>query len=177
MRVFMKNNKRLIISLIAAIISISIICIISIAYNFLGGFYYCRVIEYNSILGEEQTIEVSGEGAFTTCCNFSGSLVVNTNINQPIFVKTISTKEPLYLRAKFGIINIEIPNGKMFGYTNWVQATDGYLYFNQPIMQNEKVGLASTITSNVQQDLKSSENYIMYFIVEASKTPYEYEAV
>lgn len=173
----MKKNKGLIISLIAGLILVSIVCAVSITYNFLGGFYYCRVIEYNSLLGEEQTIEVSGEGSFVTCCNFSGSLVINSNIKQPLYVKTISTKEPLYLRAKFGIINIEIPNGKMFGYTNWVQANDGYLYFNQPIMQNEKVGLANTVTANVQSQLKSSENYIMYFVIEASKTPYEYETI
>ena len=173
----MKKHKGLVISLIAGLVLVSLMCIVSIAYNFLGGFYYCRVLEYNTILGEKQTIEVSGEGAFISACNFSGSIVINTNIKQEVYVKTTAISEPLNLRAKFGIHNINMQEGLMFGFSNWVQASDGYLYFNQAVNPNETVGLCNTVTANVQSQLKSSENYIMYFVVEASTSPYEYEAV
>lgn len=173
----MKKHKGVIVSLVAVVILLSLVCAISITYNFLGGFYYCRVIEYNKVLGEKQTIEVEGEGAYVVCCNFSGSIVINTDIKQPIDVLVTEVETPLYLRAKFGINSINTTNAQMFGYANWVQAVDGYLYFNQTVNSNERVGLCNTVSADVQMELKSSENYVMYFVVEASENEWTYEAI
>lgn len=171
----MKKHKGLVVSLIAGIVLLAILATVSIVYNFLGGFYYCRVIEYDKVLGEDQTVEITGEGAFVVACNFSGSLVLDVNIKQPINVLSLSDDE-LYLRAKAGINSFNA-NVLMFGYTNWVQATDGYVYFNQLVQKNENVGLCNTLGTNMQMNLKSSKNYILYFVVEASKTPYNYDVI
>lgn len=172
-----KSKKTLIISLIAVIVLLSISTVVSVVYNFLGGFYYCRVIHYDKMLGEEQTVLVDGEGAFACACNFSGSLVVGANINQIINVEVGKVDEPLFLRAKYKVNGFEQNPGFLFGYINWTLAEDGYLYFNQPINSYERVGLCNTIKLNLQTELKSSTNYIIIFVVEASSLPWEYQAV
>ena len=172
-----KKVNKLTITLIAVIILLTIIAGVSIVYNFLGGFYYCRVIEYDTILGEEQTIIVDGEGAFVSACNFSGSLVVDADIKQAINIQTKELENSLYLRAKCYVNEFETKQALMFGYSNWIEASDGYLYFNQPIQSYSKVGLCNTLRLNIQNNLKSSTNYVMLFIVESSENPYEYQAV
>ena len=65
----------------------------------------------------------------------------------------------------------------MYGLVNWVQASDGYLYFNQLVTKNQKIGLCNEVYMSVQMELKSNEDYIMYFVVESAGTAWEYEAV
>jgi len=172
-----KYKKGVIPSYIAVIILLGVCLAVSVVYNFLGGFYYCRVIEYDKMLGEEQTIEITGEGAFACACNFSGSLVVGANINQIINVQSSNLDQPLYLRAKYKVNEFDFEPGFLFGYTNWIQGTDGYLYFNQPLTAYTKVGLCNEIKIGIQMELKSSTNYIMLFIVEASAQPWDFQAV
>ena len=173
----LKKRKGLVISLVAGIILLSALLVVSVIYNFLGGFYYCRVIEFEKVLGEEQTILVSGNGAFVSACSFSGSLVSDGNIKQPINVQVEVPENPLYLRAKFGITGIDYRIGFMFGYVNWVEAEDGYLYFNQAVSAAGNIGLCNELKLNVQMDLKSSKNYVMYFVVEASESGWNYTVV
>ena len=172
-----KKNKAIITTLIAVVVLLSITSAVSIVYNFLGGFYYCRVVSFSHLLGEEQTINVGGVGAFNASCAFSGSLVVGADIKQPLTVEVESFNNPLYLRAKYNINGINENPGYMFGFVNWVLAKDGYLYFNQPVTTNQKIGLCNTLKINVQMELKSSTNYIMVFTVEASESAWQYEAV
>lgn len=172
-----RNNNGLTVSLIAVIVLLSVGLITSVAYNFLGGFYYCRVIEYDKMLGEEQTIEITGEGAYVCACNFSGSLVVGANVNQVINVQAKELEKPVYLRAKYKVNNLTEDAGFLFGYTNWVLSDDGYLYFNQQLTSHQRVGLCDTIKINLQSELKSSTNYIIIFIVESSETAWEYVSI
>ena len=173
----MKKQNKLVPSLVAVIILLAIIAGVSIAYNFLGGFYYCRVVEFNKVLGEEQTISINGQGAYVASCNFSGSLVVGAEIKQTINVVATNITSPLFLRAKALVCGFEEKSATMFGYSNWVLAKDGYLYYNQSINAYNKVGVCNTVTLNVQMDIKSSENYIVTFVVEASENNWTYEAV
>ena len=171
-----KESGKIVPTLVAVIILVSLIAIVSIIYNFLGGFYYCRVISFNKVLGEEQTIEISGEGAYVSACNFSGSLVVGANIKQLAYVQIGETAGGLYLRAKFEVDGMKNA-GTMFGFANWIQATDGYLYFNQQSEALSRVGLCNTVNLNLQLELKSSTNYVVLFIVEASKMPWGFTAI
>ena len=171
------KNKKIISSLIAVIVLISALAIVSIVYNFLGGFYYCRVISFDKVLGEEQTILIDDVGAFGCACNFSGSLVVGADVRQPINIQAGAIDSPLYLRARFKINGLNFSNGYMYGYANWSQASDGYLYFNQVIEASEKVGLCSSLKINAQMDLMSSSNYIIIFVVEASETAWTYDVI
>ena len=172
-----KKISKLTATLIAIIILLTIIAGVSIVYNFLGGFYYYRVIEYDTMLGEEQTIIVDREGAFVSACNFSGSLVVETDIKQVVNVQTKEIQNPLHLRAKCFVSGLDEKYGLMFGFTNWIEATDGYLYFNHPIESFSKVGLCNTLRLSIQAELDSSTNYVMIFVVESSETPYVFEAI
>ena len=173
----MKNNKKIIISLIAVIILVSLVCVVSVVYNFLGGFYYCRVIKYDTMLGEDLMIDVNGEGAFVSACNFSGSLVTDSNVKQKIEVRVATPPRPIYLRAKMGINGMRMEDAFMFGLTNWIQATDGYLYFNQPVETEMSIGLCNEIKLNIQMELFSSTDYIMYFVVETSSENWNFDSV
>ena len=123
----MKKNKGVIATLVSIIILVSVIAIVSIVYNFLGGFYYCRVVEYDKILGEDLVINVTGQGAYVGACNFSGSLVTDSNIKQKVDVNLEKIDNPMYLRAKFGINGLNKNVGYMLDAVNWIMAKDGYL--------------------------------------------------
>ncbi len=171
-----EKQKKVIITLVAVVSLLAITLAVSITYNFLGGFYYCRVISFNKVLGEEQTIDVIGEGAYISACNYSGSLVVSTEIKQVVNVKTLSLTAPIYLRARLDAGEFKNA-GTMFGFSNWQQATDGYVYYNNLVNSNTNLGLCNAIKLNVQQQIKSSTNYILCFVVEARLTPWEYSLV
>ena len=166
------KNKKIISTLIAVLILVSIICALSVAYNFLGGFYYCRVISFQSALGQDQTIQVSGSGAFSCAANFSGSLVVESGVRQNVYVQSKTLNNPLYLRASMSV-NGFTSAGQMFGFTNWVMADDGYLYFNQPLKSNQKIGLCNTVELNLQSKLRSDSNYIIILTIEASEAAWD----
>lgn len=172
-----KKNKILIPSLIAVVVLLAILSAVSVTYNFLGGFYYCRVLKFDKMLGEEQTISVTGEGAFVCACNFSGSLVSDGNVKQQINVTVDGTSNQLYLRAKFAINGVDADGQYMFGAINWVQADDGYLYLNQPLRANQSAMLCNQIKINSQDQLRSNIDYIMYFVVESSETIWEYVSI
>lgn len=170
----MKKQKGLIITLISIIVLLSILCIVSVVYNFNGGFYLSRVVEYSKILGEEQTIIVEGSGTFTTACNFSGTTLLNDDIKQQINVKTDNISEPVYLRAKIILVGEKEQNNVMFGFTNWVQAQDGYIYLNQKVNPNEQLGLCKYVRLNSNNKLETNINYILVFVVEASNLEFSY---
>ncbi len=168
----MKNKSKNVIY-ISVIVILSIVCLISIIYNFSGGFYYGRVVEYQKILGEEQTITISGQGSFVTASNFSGTTLLNDDIKQEIFLKTSNINVPLFLRAKIELVGAATQNNLMYGYTNWVSGEDGYLYLNQTIGSNEKIGLCKYVRLSENNKLETNINYILTFIVEASETEFK----
>ncbi len=169
-----KKNKKTIRTLVAVVVILSALASISIVYNFLGGFYYCRIIEYDKVLGEEQTIHIDSVGAFLCSANFSGSLVLGADISQKINIQAKELLEPLFLRARIKVNGFDFDSSSMYGFANWVEASDGYLYFNQQLNSYDKIGLCNMVKINIQMDLKSSSNYIITFIVETSETAWNY---
>ncbi len=170
-----KKNKSLIVVLSSLVAILAIVCVISIVYNFNGGFYYSRITKYYKILGEEQTITITKQGAVATACNFSGTILLNDDIRQDVFIKANNLQSPLYLRAKINIVgNVTDGNnlGIIFGYTNWVAQDDGYVYFNQQLANNEQIGLCKYVRFNENLKLESNIDYILQIIVEASLTPF-----
>lgn len=167
----MKNKSKNVI-LISTIVILSLICAISVIYNFVGGFYQSRITTFQKILGEEQTITIQKEGSFATACNFSGTILLNNDIKQEIYIKTTNLNAPLYLRAKINLVGAASQNNLIFGYTNWVSGEDGYIYLNQTINSNEKIGLCRYVRFNENNKLESNLNYIIMFVVEASETKF-----
>lgn len=172
-----KKNKKTIAMFVAVVVILSALAVVSIVYNFLGGFYYCRIIEYDKVLGEEQTIYVDSDGAFLCSANFSGSLVLGADIRQKINIQAKELIEPLFLRARIKVNGFGFDSSSMYGFANWVEASDGYLYFNQQLSSHDKIGLCNMVKINIQMDLKSNSNYIITFIVEASATSWNYEPI
>lgn len=169
----MKKDKKSVKSiLIAIIVILSIICTISIIYNFNGGFYYSRIVEYYKILGEGLEININQQGTEVVACNFSGTNLLNTDIKQEVTIKTADIQAPLYLRAKTELIGATMQENIMFGYANWVTSEDGYMYFKQTITSNEKIGLCKYVRLSDNNKLETNINYILAFIVEASTTPF-----
>ena len=162
------KQKKIIITLVSVIILLSIVSIASVTYNFLGGFYRSRVIKYDKVLGETQTIEINNVGAFSTACNFSGLTLLNDDISQKIYIKTTNVVDAINLRAKVYVVGYENKNCEMFGYTNWVaQDNDKYIYFNQKVGSNEQIGLCKYIRLSSDINLESNVDYILVFTVEA----------
>ncbi|MBE7082142.1 MAG: hypothetical protein E7378_00460 [Clostridiales bacterium] len=163
-----KESKKTIIILSSVIVLLSLVCIGSIIYNFMGGFYFGRIAEYNTILGEKLEIEVGGEGAFAKGCNFSGETILGTDIRQEVSLKFQNVQEPLYVRAR---ANVSSVRGEciIFGFTNWVQQNDGYIYLNQPIMSNQSIGLSQFVRLSNNLKIEGDKNYILMFVVEVSK--------
>ncbi|MBE7074986.1 MAG: hypothetical protein E7376_03310 [Clostridiales bacterium] len=163
-----KKQKLLIGTLISVIVFLSIVCVISIIYNFYGGFYFSRVVEYDKILGQEQTIEVTGEGSFAVACNFSGTILLDDDIRQDINIKSLNLTQNLYLRAKVVLVGAKEQDNKIFGVTNWEEKNDEYIYFNQTISANEKIGMCKYVRLSQNLILDTNKNYILIFIVETS---------
>ena len=163
-----KKQKPIIVTLVSIIILLSVVCIASLAYNFMGGFYKSRVVKYSKILGETQTITVSKVGSFCTACNFSGVTLLDDDISQNIFIKTTNLDQNVNLRAKVYIADFPDKKCEMFGYTNWVtQNNDEYIYFNQTVGANEQIGLCKYVRLNGQLQLESNLDYILIFVIEA----------
>ncbi len=169
-----KNKNGVIVSLVSIIVILAIVSIVSIIYNFNGGFYFSRVVQFDKVLGQEQTILIKGEGAYVTGCNFAGTRLLNDDIKQQINIKTESIYEPLYLRAKVELAGSKMQKNMIFGFTNWVQSDDGYIYFNQTISSNEQIGMCKYVRLSDENKFESNLNYMLIFVVEASKLPYSY---
>lgn len=164
------KNRTIVASLIAVSVMLFIVCIVSITYNFIGGFYYSRISAYNYVLGMPQTIKIDNEGVYVAAANFSGTLVLGTSVAQQITIRNANNK--LYLRAKVSLC--EKDNcGILYGYTNWVQCVDGYIYLSEPIDSNQSIGLCKYVKFNDEEiKLETNLNYIATFIVEASNLPF-----
>ena len=161
----MKNKKVLVSSLIAIIVILSLTLTVSLIYNFVGGFYYSRFVSFNKVLGEEQLVNIKNEGAYVVSLNFAGTLVLDGDIKQKVII--CNGDNELYLRAKISLC--ESDNcGKLFGFTNWIDSDDGYIYLNQPILKNQTIGLCEYIKIDNNLKLESNLNYIVNIIIEAS---------
>jgi len=159
------NQKKIYISII---IILSIISVVSIVYNFLGGFYHSRISEYYTVLGEEKTIEIDNIGSFSQAFNFSGTTLTGDNITQKVMIQTKNLAKPLKLRAKGFINGFTDDNTKLLGFTNWeYRANDEYIYFNQEISSNEKIGLCKYININKKLRLEHNLNYVLIITVES----------
>ena len=171
-----KKLNKLNITLITLIVVLSLSLIVSIIYNFIGGFYYNRIIKYESMLGEKQEIIVTGNGAFAKSCNFSGALLIDKNFKQEVFISVKNTTLPVYLRASSNISGFQ-NKVKMKGVTNWIIAEDGYYYLNQSVNNLEKIKLCEYLMYDLDIQLNGNKDYIMTFLIEASYNEWEYNAL
>lgn len=171
-----KDNKKLIISLISVIVILSIISIISILYNFFGGFYFGRIVKYNTMLGEDITMVVENGGVYSVSCNFSGTLVLDKNFKQKVTLEFKQMPELNYVRAKAHISGIG-GTVKMTGVTNWIVANDGYYYFNQNVKSYENIQLCNNLMFDSNLNLNSYKDYILTFIIEISDQEWNYDVI
>jgi len=123
-------------------------------------------------MGEDLTLQIDRQGVDSAACIFTGTILVGTDIKQNVTIKTEELLAPLFLRAKFEISGIQ-NSGTIFGYTNWILKEDGYLYFNQSVGSNQKIGLCQYLSINKDIKLQSNINYVALFMVESSTVPWE----
>lgn len=161
------KQKKIIITLASVIVILSLVSIVSLVYNFLGGFYQSRVVRYKKILGETQTIIVDGVGVYCTACNFSGVTLLDDDISQNVYIKTTNLQEKINMRAKIYVVGYENKNNELFGYTNWITSNqDDFIYFNQLVGANEQIGLCKYVRLDGSMSLESNKDYILIFVVE-----------
>lgn len=162
------KRNRLVVTLVSVIVILGFVCLASLIYNFMGGFYKSRVIKYSKVLGEEQTITVTGEGVFCTACNFSGVTLLDNDISQNVYIKTKNLSQQLNLRARLILPEFQEIRCDMFGFTNWITLNnDDYIYFNQQVGSNQQIGLCKYVRLNNQLKLESNVDYVLIFVIEA----------
>lgn len=168
-----KESKKTIITLISIVVVLGITCAISIAYNFLGGFYLGRIERYNAMLGEDLNIKIKDEGIWGVGCNFSGTLILGENFKQNVFIDVTSLQSPLYIRARAFISGVEC-DVNMSGTTNWIKAEDDYYYFNQPINSLDKLQLCNNLIFQSEMNLDGYKDYILFFVIQADTNNWDY---
>lgn len=160
------KTKNIILS--SAVVILSIFCISNIIYIFFGGYYSSRVSTFDTVIGQPKNIEINGVGSYSAALNFSGNILLDDIISQEITASTNSISSDLNLRAKAEISNFNDTQTILFGYTNWVNnLDDNYIYLNQIIKPNQKIGICKYVKLNKNLKLKSDKNYTLLITIEA----------
>lgn len=145
---------------IFAICILSLLLILSVVYNFMGGFKYDNLVELNNVVGDNIEIKLNGIGAESKAVALSGASLPNDVIKQNIQITlpNIDTTN-LVLRAKIVLDDNYL---KIYGFNSWqINESDNYYYFDAEIYKNQTVGLSSEI--QLKEDLSLDKNKI-YFI-------------
>ena len=118
-------------------------------------------------LGKSTTIEVQENKANSFSLVMEGSYLPDQKIPQIISVKNVSEGD-VFVRARAvvdsslaGEMALEVETN-----SNWFMADDGYYYYLQPLVSQNKVIWSSNIIFPNQNQHSSKEDYIATFIFE-----------
>lgn len=171
-----KEHTKYIVFLFTSI-TLSIILMISLYYNYVGGFFFDRINSYSNVFGKDYTIQVNGFGGFSVSMNFDGNIVNGMEYAQKVQANISGSVDSCKLRAKAFISNVDYSeNVNIYGYTNWTLENDGYLYFNQVVKGGEKVGICLYVRMPEEKFFDSVKTYIMTILVEAVNPSKDFES-
>lgn len=150
---------------IFAIVVLSVLFILSLIYNFLGGFAFRNTVKNNFVVGDDYILKLDGIGSNTVSFALDGSSLPGNVIKQKIQVvlPDFDTKN-LILRAKI-TINEEII--EMSGFEDWVlNEQKTYYIFKNEFFKNQTIGLCDEVKIKESLSLKSNVVYYMNVTIE-----------
>lgn len=144
---------------IFAIVVLSILLILSLVYNFLGGFAFRNYNKNNLVVGDDYTIKLDGLGASSVSFSLDGSSLPGDRIKQKlqIVIPDIDTKN-LILRAKVTLNDNII---EINGFDFWeLDEQKKYYNFKNEFFKNQTIGLCDEI--KLKQDISLKPNIVYY---------------
>lgn len=156
---------------IFAIVFLVILLGISI-YLGISGWYFATSFsqEGDMVLGNSVDLLVNKNGASSTSFSLSGGFLEGEKLAQTINVKNADGESEVYLRAKVYIFMSDSATASMSLVTgeNWTyNADDGYYYYNEKLIPQGKINLATDVIIGQGSNLRSDKKYILTVLVES----------
>ncbi len=149
-------------------------------YLGISGWYFSNSFTQQGDLILGTTVELSAKNnqASSASFSFSGGYLKNEKLSQIINVKNDSTEGKSLLRAKVLVFMSDNTVANMGLVTNehWALNEDGYYYYDEEVIAQSKVNLASYVVLGEQQ-LCGEKKYIMTVIVEALDSTLDYKTI
>lgn len=163
----LKKEHAKFIAMLFTSIALSVILIISLYYNYVGGFYFDKINSFVNLLGNDFTMQAQNYGTVSTSLNFDGNVINGMEYAQKVQVNLSSALDSCKLRAKAYISFVDYAQPvSIYGYTNWVLENDGYIYLNQEAQGGENIGVCMYIKIPEEILFDSTKSYVMTVIVE-----------
>ena len=147
------------------IVILSILLIVSVIFNFVGGFELHHEKEYVYQIGDDVELKLTDYGAENVSIAFSGYLLCGVKYKQKVCVVMPENDLSGYkLKVKVKIADKPV---KIYGYSNW-EEKDGYFEYNNNLYSNLTVGVCDEIQVD-DFELKSNMVYYISFVFELYK--------
>ena len=164
---------------IFATFGLAVLLAISI-YLGVSGWYFKNDFSYTTDLelGKSVLIEATQNQANAVSFTVDGSYLNGFMLPQIVSIKNVSD-QGVYLRAKAYVYT---SNGQYYDVeidstTNWVYTEDGYYYFNDTVISDEKVTLCKAIMLGDEDEYLTNVKYIVTFVIEALDIEQNVEAL
>ena len=154
-----------------AVITLSCLLALSI-YLGVSGWYFSSGFsqEGDIILGNSVDLSIGKNSATSTSFSFSGGYLEGEKLPQIINIKNAEDDGQLYLRAKVYVFMSDnaIANMSLVTNENWAyNPEDGYYYYNDKLIAQGKIGLATHVVIGEGSSLSGDKKYIMTVLVES----------
>lgn len=159
----MKKVKDKTKNFIFAIVILSIMLVVSVIYNILGGFCIAYSPKAYLEFGDDYTFNIDDIGVKSEAFLVQGSTLTNLPTKQKIQIKTpnFDIKNAI-LRVKLQFLDKKV---EIFGFNNWEKSGEYYTYLGK-LYQNQTIGLCEEITLSNDVNLRSDTMYYLVVSVE-----------
>lgn len=152
-------------------VMLAIALVVSIILGYTG-YYFKTQSSYNTDMkvGDSLQLDIRKNQANSISVNLDGSYLPGQKIKQDISVKNLELEEEIYIRVKVFIYSTEnnIIELKIEPSLNWKEnLDDGYYYYNQSLLPQNKTMLTNNLLLDENQSLLSSKKYIVTFLCES----------
>ncbi len=168
----MKKNS---VGWLFAVIILSFLLILSVILGFSG--YFFSVAYYNSpsdmVVGDNISIAVLPNQASVASLTFDGSYLPKENIPQTIQINAQDLNSEVRVRIKALVFGAG--GETQFGFvtsTHFEKAEDGYYYYDGVLSGGNKITFCNYLVMTDDSEFKSSEKYILSFVVETLETKF-----
>ena len=148
-RVVAVNNRKNKKASTVAIITLSILLGLSLLLGLTAAFFSANQTATGDItLGDPVNINITQGGANVEVLTFNGNAMPGTSYTQPIGVSVPANTSQSVLRCKLTLANTGEASYNITATTSeeWVEADDGYYYYNGSVNAGDSVDFCSAIT-------------------------------
>lgn len=136
-----------------------------------SGFFFSTKNTYTTdlVLGQNIECGLQKNQASSVSLNFEGGFLADERLPQIISVKNMEQSSSLYVRAKVFVYSAQnqVFDLDIVENSNWTKNEDGYFYYNNVVIPNEKINFCSSvILSNQNFQPVSWKKYILTCVFE-----------